>query len=245
MFPNFFPNQSVPSSIYSNKYLKIGFSQNGEDDYIRDIFWVRILDGFKGTYLDIGCYDESAYSNTKILNLLGWSGYAVDGDPCRIEPWIRARKDDKFLNVMIKDSEIQDCQSLKGDSLNNFYMFEASALNTSNKARAFDLVNKGMKLDKVIQIESLTILQLAKRILANTPSFKPDIVSIDLEQTNILPDLPEFLTMLKFPELICLEWISEGYSLNNYQSSPEFEIFNSVGYEIKALIGGNIFAYKI
>ena len=152
------------------------------------------------------------------------------------------RKDDKFLNVMIRDSSANRIESLIDNQEDNFYMFEASALNTANKIRALELVNKGNRLDKIIKIQSFNLLQLAERIMTITPDFAPDFVNIDLEKSNILLDLPEFLILLKKPELICLEWISDGYSLRNYQSSPEFDILDSVDYEIEALIGGNIFA---
>ena len=80
MFPNWLQS-SLPREALNEKYLKISFSQNGEDDFIRSHFWNDILAGHKGTYLDIGCYHETLYSNTKLLNLIGWRGLAVDANP--------------------------------------------------------------------------------------------------------------------------------------------------------------------
>ena len=80
MFPNWLQS-SIPREALDQKYLKIGFSQNGEDDFIRAHFWNDILAGYKGTYLDVGCYHETLYSNTKLLSLSGWHGLAVDANP--------------------------------------------------------------------------------------------------------------------------------------------------------------------
>jgi len=57
MFPNWLQS-ALPREILAEKLLKISFSQNGEDDFIRSHFWRDILAGRQGTYLDIGCLNE-------------------------------------------------------------------------------------------------------------------------------------------------------------------------------------------
>ena len=100
MFPNWL-QAALPREIFNEKYIKISFSQNGEDDFIRSFFWSDILAGYKGTYIDIGCFSETLYSNTKLLSLVGWNGLAVDANPDLKDPWLLARPRDHFLNKCI------------------------------------------------------------------------------------------------------------------------------------------------
>ena len=91
MYPNWLQS-NIPRSVLGEKCLKISFSQNGEDDFIRGHFWNEILSGYKGTYLDIGCFSETLFSNTKLLSLMGWAGLAVDANPALEKQWLNARK---------------------------------------------------------------------------------------------------------------------------------------------------------
>ena len=102
MFPNWH-QAYINNDIFKNQFLKIGFSQNGEDDFVRGYFWDRIINGYQGRYLDIGCGHESLYSNTKLLHLVGWSGIVVDANQGLQEFYHQARPHDKFINLAIVD----------------------------------------------------------------------------------------------------------------------------------------------
>jgi len=232
MFPNWLQS-SIPRKSLDEKYLKISFSQNGEDDFIRSHFWSNILAGQKGTYLDIGCYQETLYSNTKLLSLVGWRGLAVDANPDLEQPWLQSRQQDQFLNRCIAPSG-EVIQGLE------FFRFQDGAMSTCNSERAEQLIAEGWILQDRVQVPAISLAALAKLAIEQGLS-KPDLVSIDLEMVNFLADLPAFLQQLR-PQLLCMECVSNTVSLRTLFSSNEVVRLVEADYEPIALIGGNIFA---
>jgi len=237
MYPNWLQNQVIEPNIFSNQFLKIGFSQNGEDDFIRGFFWEKILAKEAGVYVDIGCYHESLYSNTKLLSLVGWNGVAVDANPDTSPLWLSQRPNDTFLNYAVKKSS-EDIKSIE------LYRFQDGAINTIDSKVARDWQQKGFKLIDKINVPSLSISQLGFKV-AQQCVMPPDFVNIDIEFVDYLDDLPEFLDILQYPSLLCLEWITQQMSFNNYKESKEYLVLSSQGYEIIGFIGGNIFAQNL
>ena len=232
MFPNWLQS-GLTREVLSEKYLKISFSQNGEDDYIRGHFWKKILAGHPGTYIDIGCYHETLYSNTKLLSLIGWRGLAVDANPDLEAPWIEGRPQDHFLNRCISPSS----QALQGLE---FFRFQDGAMSTANPERAQQLINEGWALQDRIHVPAISLKTLAESA-TNHNLNNTDLVSIDLEMVDFLGDLPSFLLQLR-PQLVCMECVTSNVNLTNLFSSPETLHLNQAGYEPIAMIGGNIFA---
>ena len=232
MFPNWLQS-GLPRQVFDEKYLKISFSQNGEDDYIRAHFWSEILAGYKGSYLDIGCFSETLYSNTKLLSLIGWHGVAVDANPELIEPWLAARPQDHFFNL---------CISPSGSSPEGleFFRFKDGAMSTANPDRAQELVTKGWEMLDKVKVPALSLQALASKV-KNKGLINPDLISIDIEMVNFLPDLPEFIRILQ-PRLLCMECVSDDVSLRSLFSSTEAKKLSEADYEPVAFIGGNIFA---
>jgi len=234
MYPNWLQKQIVNPNVLSNQFVKISFSQNGEDDFVRSFFWDKILTQKTGYYLDIGCFHESLYSNTKLLNLVGWSGVAVDANPDSASLWMKQRPSDKFLNCAIRRS-FESIQSV------DFYRFQDGAINTTDFKIAKQWQQKGFNLKDRIKVPAMSLSELGMRIVQEW-STDFDFVNIDIEFVDYLDDLPEFLDLLKYPTLLCLEWISPNMSISNYKESREYKILSSQKYDIKAIIGGNIFA---
>ena len=232
MFPNWLQS-GLSRQVFDEKYLKISFSQNGEDDYIRAHFWSEILAGFKGSYLDIGCFSETLYSNTKLLSLIGWHGVAVDANPELIEPWLAARPQDHFFNL---------CISPSGSSQEGleFFRFKDGAMSTANPDRAQELLTKGWETLDKIKVPALSLQALASKA-KNEGLINPDLISIDIEMVDFLPDLPEFLSILK-PRLLCMECVSGDVSLRNLFNSKEAKKLTEAAYEPVNFIGGNKFA---
>ena len=238
MYPNWLNSSLFNDSIFREKFLKIGFSQNGEDEIIREFFWKDILSNNKKNYLDIGCYHESLYSNTKLLSLAGWNGIAIDANPDMRGHWITSRKTDAFFNLGIISSENSQLpQTLK------FYRFTDGAINTFDKALAKSWISKGFVFKDTIDVECKRLPEIANLILSNYPKFSPAFVNIDIEQVDFLNDLPVFLKSMKNPSLVCIEWVSQGFGIHNYKESKEFQILNSCGYTIKDIHGPNLFAF--
>jgi len=234
MYPNWLQKNIIKNEIVNEKYLKISFSQNGEDDYIRSFFWDKILSQNTGIYVDIGCYHESLYSNTKLLSLIGWTGLGIDANPDLKPQWVNERIRDNFLNYAIVSSN----DSRESISL---YRFHDGAINTIDELIANQWISKGYKLKDVINVPARTIEQVALEIiqLQSTP---PNFLNIDIEFVDYFNDLPLMLAILDYPELLCVELVTAGITLNNFKESKEYKILMSVHYEIIALIGGNFFA---
>ena len=235
MYPNWLQSGIVEPSILTHKFLKIGFSQDGEDDYIRSFFWERLLRGYEGIYIDIGCYNESLYSNTKLLSLFGWKGIAVDANPLMKDDWLRNRPSDKFFNLAIKPSG-DDTTSI------NLHRFQDGALNTIDKEVAKDLQQKRNTLLDIITVEAISLSDLADRFLG-VKITNPNFVNIDIEFVDYLDDLNIFLSRLKRPELICLELVTDRkVTLDNFNKTREYKILGDNNYKIINIIGNNIFA---
>jgi len=237
MYPNWLQKPIIDQGVFSNKFLKIGFSQNGEDDFVRSFFWERILARDFGVYVDIGSFHESLYSNTKLLHLVGWSGVAVDANPDASNEWLSQRPHDKFLNYAIRNSS-QDIKSI------DLYRFQDGAINTIDEVVAQQWQQKGFRLIDKINVPALSISQLAFEVAQKCVQ-PPDFVNIDIEFVDYLDDLPEFLSILHYPSLLCLEWITPQMSFSNYKVSRESLILSSSGYQIIGFIAGNIFAKNI
>ena len=237
MYPNWINSSLVSKSIFDEKFVKIGFSQNGEDEIIRDFFWNDILSNNKQNYLDIGCYNETFYSNTKLLNLAGWNGIAIDANPDAEGQWTTNRSKDTFLNLGVKSSE---CDPKKQTF--KFYRFKDNAINTFDKSRAKLLASKGAPFRDIIDVRCKRLTEIAELILSIRPGFSPSFLNIDVERVDFLSDLADFLNSMSNPSLVCIEWISEGFGIDNYKESREFKILNNCNYKIINILGGNLFA---
>lgn len=231
MFPNWLQQNSINREVLNERCLKIGFSQNGEDDFIRGFFWDEILKGQVGTYIDIGCYHETLYSNTKLLNLIGWNGIAVDANPELQSEWLKKRPKDHFINVCISTSSNQSNEL-------TFYRFMDGALSTANLERAKYLINSGHQLIDKINIPNIRLDELAAQI--NNTIETIDFVSVDVEMIDYLSELPLFLKLIQ-PRLLCIECISD-VTLKNIFKCRECQVLHQACYEIINYIGGNIFA---
>jgi len=58
--------------------MKISFSQHGEDLLLMEHLFAYRKNSKKGIYIDAGCYDPFLFSNTRLLNLHGWTGINID-----------------------------------------------------------------------------------------------------------------------------------------------------------------------
>ena len=241
------PQISLQISIL-NFSPSISFSQCEEDYKIRQIFMKRLSEGYKGTYLDIGCYKDGEISNTKILSLLGWDGIAIDANPDLASHWNNCRPNDIFMNLAIEHSQnspksFSSSAQEKKNKL-KFYRFSpGEGGNTIDRETAEKRSQRAdFKVKDVIEIDCLTLSELAAKIISDHPQFKPDVVNIDIENVDILDDLPEFLKLLSYPEMLLMEWtdVDNAYTLYNFKESREFSVLNSCNYEIISLSGPTI-----
>ena len=222
----------IPKDILSDEFLKIGYSQGWEDDVIRSFFWEDIMNKRTCKYLDIGCFREDLYSNTKNLSLVGWNGIAVDANPDFLIPWLEKRPRDIFLNKCIRSSDQEDYHI-------DFYIFDIRAMSTSNRNRAKQLVSRGYKLEEIRKINSISLPDLGRLALDQIgPNI--DFISIDVECLDYLDDLQIFLDLLK-PRLFCMEAIDEDINLLTIEQRRDVSVLRLLGYEVHSVVGENLF----
>ncbi|MFV0337556.1 MAG: hypothetical protein ACK5LK_04845, partial [Chthoniobacterales bacterium] len=82
--------------------LHISFSQYGEDLLIADHLLNR-KDKPRGIYIDAGCFDPFRLSNTRLLNLLGWSGVNIDASEETIAAFKRHRPNDQNICMALAE----------------------------------------------------------------------------------------------------------------------------------------------
>lgn len=73
--------------------VKFSFSQFGEDILILE-YLLNSRFPQKGIYIDAGCYDPFRFSNTRLLNLHGWTGINIDASPQVVDSFNRFRPND-------------------------------------------------------------------------------------------------------------------------------------------------------
>lgn len=95
------PLRLLPEDIANTKF---SFSQFGEDMLIAEHV---VNQNFrpKGIYVDAGCFDPVQYSNTRLLNLLGWRGINIDVAPEVIDKFRLFRAEDHNVCAGLSDKE--------------------------------------------------------------------------------------------------------------------------------------------
>ena len=84
------------------KELLKSYSQAGQDLWVLSQF----PEGYKGTFLDIGCGTKDFYSNTWLLEQAGWTGTCIDNRP-------EVLQDGRSCEVIITDATKIDYDWLK------------------------------------------------------------------------------------------------------------------------------------
>jgi FkbM family methyltransferase len=77
------------------------YSQFGEDRVIEAFFAGKTA----GFYVDVGCNEPIAYSNTWKLYQKGWSGICIDANPELIDKFARCRPRDIALTQVVSNTE--------------------------------------------------------------------------------------------------------------------------------------------
>ena len=67
--------------------------------------------------------------------------------------------------------------------------FKDGAMSTANPDRAHELINKGWELLDRLKVPAVSLQELATKV-KSYGLINPDLISIDIEMVNFLPDLP-------------------------------------------------------
>jgi len=134
------------------------YAQFGEDLIMRPFLPVR-----GGTYVDVGCYHPTLYSNTYRLYTLGWSGIVIDPNPTWETLFKVFRPRDTYIHAAIGTGE-------KG----KYHLFTDGAYNTFDEA----LVEKYKKRTTYIKNVEVPFISLNEACRGLT---KIDVLSVDVE----------------------------------------------------------------
>lgn len=189
-------------------HLRSSYSQSGEDIIICDLFSRMGID--RPSYLDIGCNEPVALSNTFRLYKRGSTGVCIEPNPRLFQKFSKKRNKDIVINAGIAFDSRKEAE---------YYLFadNAHGFSTFSKDDADFWVNTGN--DKVgrFKIERILMLPLfsINEIIATKFSKCPNFISIDVEGLDL--QILKSLDFEKFqPEVFCVETLI--YSANNKES---------------------------
>lgn len=148
-----------------SEFLNECYSQEGEDAILNRIFH----DKANGFFIDIGAHHPLRFSNTYKFYKKGWRGINVDAMPGSMAIFKQLRPLDINLEIPVSD---------KKERL-PFYIFKDGALNTLLKSHADTLVAKGHRVEKMIDIETDTLLNILDKYMPTNTVI--DFMSIDAE----------------------------------------------------------------
>lgn len=194
--------QNLRLSREEIRAFTVSFSQFGEDLAVNR--WVDELKIEKGTYLDIGAFHPTQWSNTLLLHKKGWDGVNIDMNPEKIRYFQILRPNDDNICCAISSSRTK-------------YVIE-------NKGRADERL-KLLTIDSDAQdldtITSKTLDDALKGILLERRTI--DYVNIDCEGRDL--DALRQLDLLKYNvSIITIEALEQSAqdSIINYMASKGY-----------------------
>ena len=192
LFKNFYYFYNI--YIRNYKFLNNG-SQFGEEKFILSFF----DKGYKGKFLDIGCFHPTRHNNTYKMYKKGWRGMNIDLNPLSIDLFKLARPKDINICTAISDKKSVKNLYFLGD-LDTKNTIEENHTNFLNKE--FSINNKDIGTKKV-KTETLN------HILEKYKYYKIDFMNIDIEGHE-LKALKNF-NFKKFDiKIICVEIINHN-----------------------------------
>lgn len=173
------------------------YSQNNEEDIILKFF----NKDTQGTFLDIGAYHPTVFSNTRALYEKGFKGVFVEPSPTLKPPFVTAYGNDPQMQLL------EICVGTENGTV-DFYNSYGDAVSTTIKAETVrweqDL---GVKFE-LMQIEMVDVAGLIERC-----QYKQfDFINIDTEG-NVFDILNQIDPAALGCRLICAEWAGKDKEL--------------------------------
>jgi FkbM family methyltransferase len=198
-------------------FIKKSFKHYSQ--FAEDVSIVRhFKKGYKGFFVDVGCFHPTKYNNTYRLYKMGWRGVNVDLDSIKIQGFNIVRPGD----VNVARAVSNQSGTVKYWS-NGFYSL------TPTLDRDFAKLRQGY-IEKEVRTESLT------EILDRTryKNQKIDLLSVDVEGHDL-----EVLKSLDFnryrPRMIVVE--TNEKSLDQVLKSELYQMLSSLRYSVVNWVG--------
>ena len=211
--------------IRNFKYL-FGGSQFNEENLIFNLFDNKT----NGTYVDIGCFHPTKYSNTRKMYNHGWRGLNIDLNPLTIELFNYKRPKDKNLCVALSNK-------VKKTQL--YFHHELSSQNTLSKSHvSWMRGNFGIKELKKKIVKTTTL----KNVLKKSKIKKIDFLNIDIEGSEY-----EVISSINLKQLqikvICIELLEYNRD-QKFKTKKILSYLMKNGYEIIETIRENYILKK-
>ena len=176
--------------------MRISFSQFGEDLVVAEHL-TSLKRERQGIYIDAGCFDPFRFSNTRLLNLLGWRGINVDASEASIRKFNIHRPHDVNVCAALSDRvEVRE-----------FLLSEGSA--TNRLIRSDSPSDKQSESSRRVEVSTQTLMSIFDR--SRFLNEGVDLLSIDCEGSDLAVLRGFDLGRIR-PVLICIESLNEGES---------------------------------
>lgn len=187
------------------------WSQEGEDRVLLRYFDYR-RDGF---YVDVGAHHPYRYSNTALLNRMGWSGINIDAMPGSMALFARHRPRDINLEIGVSEEP----------GIAKFYVFNEKALNTFDGELAQSRVNPDFRIDSIVDVPLRPLREVFDEHLAHGQVI--DLLTVDAEGHDLSVLRSNDWTRFR-PRVVLAE--SVGSTIDSLHSDPCAQFLKSVGY---------------
>jgi FkbM family methyltransferase len=211
--------KKVVYSIVPPPYVPVSYSQAGEDAVLRFLFTDKDMQRI--SYLDIGTNVPDSGNNTYLFSRNGSRGVCVEADRTLVPKIAKLRPGDKILNMGV---------STAGDDAADFYIFDASGMNTFDKDEASKRAASGKyTLTDTVKVELVDINSLVR---TNFERY-PDLLSIDIEGLDL--DVLKTLDFESFPiPVVCVETCLYSENHVRPKNAAIATFMRSKGYEVYA-----------
>jgi FkbM family methyltransferase len=211
---------SLLKKYFGDRYRKYVYAQCGED-IIVDFLRKRLGLKKEFTYLDVGAFHPSRFSNTYYFYRKGFTGVCVEPDPQLCREIAARRRRDKVLNIGI---------GLSSDPYADFYQMSSRTLNTFSREEAERYVaSEGKQIEKVIRIPLVNINEVISAHFAGCQHF----VSIDVEGLDF--EIVRFIDFQLFrPQIFCVETASYSEDKTGVKLPEVTDYLRDKGYMVYA-----------
>jgi FkbM family methyltransferase len=196
--------------------VRSSYAQQGEDVIVEGT--LKAVEN--GTYVDVGAYHPTLYSNTYTFYKKGWSGVVIDPNVDMKPLYSLLRPRDVFVNVAVGAES----------GSRPYYMFADGAYNSFDESRARGWEgSRGLKIKEVRQISFKPLSQILKEQTVTRIDFlNVDVEGLDLEvlkthDWNIIP------------RVIAVE--DETFNPDDPHSNAIYNYLHEKGYVMSGLAG--------
>lgn len=212
------PNVDAALRVLEDQHTKLHFSQFGEDIIVESMLATFGMADRPGFYVDVGAHHPSYLSNTKLLNLRGWRGVNIDGNPNSVALFQEARPGDSNIHAVVSDESVDV----------TFTIFRNGAISTADSTLRDQTLSSGR--DKVAKSITVRARSLANILAETVPADQQiDLMSVDVEGFDLKVLRSNDWTRFA-PFFLLVE--DHGMSLLNAPNTEIFHFLRPLGYRM-------------